>query len=192
MQETNLGETDKIIALVKAANKKIRLSSLLKEIGYNIVNNGRNWSENIVCPFPSHKRGTERTGSFAYNYVTDSFFCLGCGKSGRSVEFLAELNGLSRTAVANDIILGTYKKQEVELEEYSEDISPLLFELSSKMQKLYQKYKNDKKKLQSFDKIMLFFDKYITDRAPTQKVSSEEIRQIIDKIFKDLIVGEEF
>src|SRR5690606_21221084 len=67
-----------VIQRIQAANKKVKLINIFNSYNISIkrLHNNQLWSVPIICPFPSHKHGNERTPSFGYNFVQNRFNCL--------------------------------------------------------------------------------------------------------------------
>jgi hypothetical protein len=178
-------------ANIKTANRKIRLLDVLRHYGINVEKNHQRpiWSNNIKCPFPSHKGAKERTPSFAYNFVSDRFCCLGCQKSGRAVEFISLYEEVSRSSVA-DNILSKYGGDSIQddIDEYNDDLLPILVKGSNDIRNLIIKYKDNPKKLKDIDKIIWWLDFYIMTKNIGKNINAEELSYRLDKIkelFKD-------
>ena len=58
----------------------------------------------VTCPFKSHKGGRENTASFLYYPHTNSYFCFGCRVGNRTCDFVAEMDGCTRTKAAQKIL----------------------------------------------------------------------------------------
>jgi hypothetical protein len=169
-------------AHIKSANRKVRLLDILRHYGLKIEKDYQrsNWSINIICPLPNHKGGKERTASFAYNFVTDHFNCLGCNKSGRAVEFISLYERVTRTSVAERILSQYGEDVSTEdFEDYEDDISPILFEGSKHLQELIQKNKHNPEKLKRIDKYIYYLDFYI---ANIKVVTAEGLKYRMDRI----------
>lgn len=54
------------------------------------------YSKKIICPFPSHSNGMEKTPSFFYYPETNSFYCYGCGKGGGVLDFICSIENISK------------------------------------------------------------------------------------------------
>ena len=59
---------------------------------------------NITCPFKSHKGGRESTASFWYYPDTNSYCCFGCRVGSHGCDFVAEMEGISKSQAAAEII----------------------------------------------------------------------------------------
>jgi hypothetical protein len=188
-ESTNSGDGSEMFADIKSANRKIRLIEVLRNYGFKIEKNYQRpeWSNNITCPLPSHKGAKERTPSFAYNFVSDHFNCFGCGQSGRGVEFISLYEGLPRTVVAERVLskYGNDISDDDEID-YSDDISPILFDGSKHLQHLIQKYKNDPIKLKLINKLIWWIDFYFMIAVPKKRVTTEKLQLRIDRI-KELV-----
>jgi DNA primase len=59
---------------------------------------------NITCPFKSHKGGRESSASFWYYPDTNSYCCFGCRVGSHGCDFVAEMEGVTRSQAAAKII----------------------------------------------------------------------------------------
>lgn len=179
---------------IKEANRKVKLIDILHHYGFKIEKNSQrpNWSNNIKCPLPSHKGAKERTPSFGYNFISDHAFCMGCGFTGRAVEFISSYEGISRTSVAEKI-LSQYGDNisSDESNDYEDDITPILFEGSKYIQEYVQKYKNNPKIMVYIDKLIWWLDFYLAQKASTKSINAEELKHRINKV-KELLDHEMF
>lgn len=66
--------------------------------------NTTDYSKKIICPFPFHANGSERTPSFYYYTETNTFFCFGCKSSGKPTKFVSLMDGISISQAADKII----------------------------------------------------------------------------------------
>lgn len=175
-----------ILATIKAANNQLPLASVLKHYGVKLTKpNHSNWSQPILCPF-LHNGIQERTPSFGYNFVEDRFYCFGCQKKGRAVEFIAVKENKNRYDVALGII-GT--DADIGCEHYvdnSEEIENLMFEFSSFMNKIVQSQKNNPEKIKRIKTIQWVIDCYIASKAPTGKIDKDSLEFILNRA-RDLI-----
>jgi hypothetical protein len=186
---TNNGNGSEEFAHIKSANRKVRLLDILRHYGLKIEKNYQRptWSNNIICPLPNHKGAKERTPSFGYCFVTDHYSCLGCGQSGRAVEFIALYEGISRTTVAERILAQyTTDTSNEEYDDYADNISPILLDGSVYLQKLIQQHKDNPKILKQIDKLIWWLDFYLMNKVPGNRVVPEELQRRIDRI-KELI-----
>lgn len=179
------GGASEPFAHIKAANRKVRLIDILRHYGFKIEKNHQrpNWSNNIRCPLPSHKGAKERTPSFGYNFISDHCHCMGCGFTGRAVEFIAAMEGVTRTEVAEKI-LAQYGEDvsSDDFQDYEDDISPILNEGSKFIQECVQKHKDNPKAMAYIDKLIWWLDFYLTQKAPTKSISAEELKHRINRV----------
>jgi len=120
------GLNNKIINL---ANKKVTLYSILKH--YNLISNLESdlngWLPCIQCPFQDHN---DSTPSFGFNYTEDRFYCFGCKKSGRAVQFISYMEGVGQIDVAKKLLPINFKKEEINYTDVVDlsEIKKILFE----------------------------------------------------------------
>jgi hypothetical protein len=186
-ESPNSGDGAERFANIKSANRKVRLIDILRGCGIKIEKNYQwpEWSNNITCPLPTHKGAKERTPSFAYNFVSDHFNCLGCNQSGQAVEFLSLYEGTSRTSVAEKILAKYVDDVDFEDDnDYVDNISPVLFDVSKRLQKLIQKHRNDHRELKWIDTLIWWLDFHLMIALPNKRVTSENLKSRIDRIRK--------
>ena len=174
------------LLLIQTANKKKKLFIVLRQYGIEPVRSNQysEWSNSIICPFPSHKGGNERSASFGYNFVKDTFHCFGCNMSGGAVEFISLKEGLSRNSVAEQILyeLGGYDLEDDDiLEDENPKIEKSLYDFSNYILLLYQKHKRDKNIIDQINKIIWWFDHYLIAKAPKNKIIINELEERILK-----------
>jgi hypothetical protein len=171
--------------IVKEANRKIRLIDILKSYNIVIIRNSQqsDWSNNIVCPFPFHK---ERAPSFGYCFKDDHFTCLGCGKSGRAVEFISLKEGVSRTVVAKNILDKYYSSDPSSIqddsENYEDHLTPILMEYSSFLNKFIQNNKNNPKIINQVEKLLWWIDHYLISKASTKSISEDGLKYRLERL----------
>lgn len=186
----NSGNDCENFAQIRLANTKVKLLDIIRSYGLKIEMNPQkaNWSNNITCPFPSHKGAKERTPSFGYNFNQKNFYCFGCNASGQSVEFISKMEDVPRHVVVEKI-LSKYGCAEDELDyrEYQDDISPLLLDCSTYLQNLIQGNKNNPKFLKKADKLMWWLDFYLDSKAANKKITAEDLKYRVEKV-KELLI----
>lgn len=172
-------------SLIKLANKRTNLLHILQKVyGLQIAHNGQfdEWSRPIKCPFPAHKGGSERTPSFGYNFIQNRFNCFGCSNSGGSVEFLSLMENVQKHLVAGQLVrdTGGYDADDEE-ENENPKIDKLLFDFSSNIQQLYKKHQNNDLVLNQIEKVTWWFDLYLLNKVPKNKIFIDELTQRIEK-----------
>lgn len=175
--------------IIREANNRITLIEVLA--GYDIRpqkgHNNAEWSISIPCPL--HKNGHERTASFGYSFKKDIFNCFGCGKSGRAVEFISDIENRPVLDIAKEILSSIPKSSENGSEfvsEKFEDIFPYLMETSAYFRDKFAKSKNNPKKMEKIEKVMFFIDSYIIKKASVNKLKKEHIIVRLEKV-KELL-----
>ena len=58
------------------------------------------YTHKTTCPFKTHKGGRERTPSFWYYPETNTYCCFGCRNGSRPVNFVAAMQGITRSEAA--------------------------------------------------------------------------------------------
>lgn len=117
--------------------------------------------------------------------------CLGCGFTGRAVEFISIYEGVSRTAVAERILAQYGEDVSSDDYDYEDDISPVLLEGSQFIQELTQKHKDNPKALDRIHKLTWWLDFYLMQKAPGNNISADELKYRINRA-KELLSDELF
>lgn len=85
-------------SLIQKANA-VSIKKILKHYGLRT-----NHSDKMICPFPSHKGGKERTPSFKIYSQDNSFHCFGCNSGTYCTDFVAKMENISTTDAARSIL----------------------------------------------------------------------------------------
>jgi hypothetical protein len=172
--------------IIQQANNSIKLLDVLKSYNLSIDRSGHsgNWSVSVVCPFPNHKSGKEKTASFGYNYNSDKFHCFGCNASGGSVEFIALKERRNKLTIAEEIIRNTvgYIPNIInEFEDTEPKIEELLFDFSNYIYGIVNSNRTNLFVLDQINKITWWFDSYLMTVVPKKKIIVEELAARISK-----------
>lgn len=175
---------------IKEANSKIKLIDVLRSYGFSIEQNYQRptWSNNLACPFKSHKGAKERTPSFGYCFERDYFFCFGCNSSGRAVEFISLYEEVPRYKVA-ERILSQFEDSSTEDFSYEDNITPMLLNFSKFLQELIQKNKNNKEILNDIDKLIWWIDCYLMEKLSINSMDINDLSYRINRV-KELLTNE--
>src|SRR3990172_12245168 len=180
-------EDDKInYKLIKLANEKSSLFSLLKNYGIKFIKNdyASGWTHKSSCPFPNHR---DSTPSFGYNSINDIFHCFGCQRSGGTVQFISYMESRPQIEVAREI-LGTfgnlYDSIDYSFDDQKSKIDDLLINFSTTINNLIDKHKNNNlsKILEHIDNITWNLDVYLENNALRGSIDFENVEARITKI----------
>lgn len=177
--------------LILLANKHVRLSTIFRKYSIKIERFAPTdvWSMNITCPFPTHKGGRERTPSFGYNFIDDRFYCFGCKRFGRAVEFIAYKDRIHPEIVAEKLIeqysLDQFKIDDKELVNDWERIQTSLTSISIITNKLYQKYSDNEEALRYIDNLIWFIDRFMYSRVSIPVDELEERCMRVVELLKE-------
>jgi DNA primase len=178
-----------IFDTIREANNRVKLIEVLA--GYDVHPqkgyNDAEWSISMPCPL--HKNGHERTPSFGYSFKKDFFNCFGCGKHGRAVEFISDIENRPVLDIAKEILATIPKSSEDSSEfvsEKFEDIFPYLMDVSTYFRDKFSKYKNSPKEMEKIEKVMFFIDSFIVKKGSVNKLKKEHIIVRLDKV-KELL-----
>lgn len=178
---------------IRLANNRVKLHYILrKTYKLNIqITPGQEWSMPLCCPFPSHD---DSTASFGYNSVKDYFHCFGCATSGRAVEFMSIMEGLSKSVIADQILreTGGYDLNDEEALVDDDFNIEDIFKFANMLRYLYQKYINNEKAFGHIDKIAMWVDMSLISALSVR--DAESFRRRIDEavsILDDYLNGGE-
>jgi hypothetical protein len=182
---SDTAETDERFKIIKEANRKVKLHDIINHYGIKLLRNPirPSWSQNVTCPFPTHKGSKERTPSLGYCFESDHFYCMGCGKSGRAVEFISLVEGVSRASVAEKIMsqYGSRPSME-EYEEYKDDITPVLMDASRFLNEMVQIHKHDSIMMSRINKMIWWLDFYLMQKSETKSIRSEDLKYRVQRM----------
>lgn len=173
--------------LIKLVNKKYPLFKVLKKYNLSLrkVTDSGPWTHHARCPFPDHR---DSNPSFGYNSKEDRFYCFGCQKSGRSVEFISFMEGMSKVRVANNLIielnlsdLENFSDLPLDEADHGEEINNLLFEFSDVLYNLNKKYLDYPEKIKFINDISFTLDMYLYHSVSKNKVNLAELKARIEK-----------
>src|SRR3990172_119295 len=168
-------EDDKInYKLIKLANEKSSLFSLLKNYGIKFIKNdyASGWTHKSSCPFPNHR---DPTPSFGYK------------RSGGTVQFISYMESRPQIEVAREI-LGTFGNLYDSIDDSFDDqkskIYDLLINFSTTINNLIDKHKNNNlsKILEHIDNITWNLDVYLENNALRGSIDFENVEARITKI----------
>lgn len=97
----------------------------------------------ITCPFKSHKGGRENSASFYYYPHTNSYHCFGCKTGNHACDFVAEMDGCTRTKAAQKILMlfGTEADSDnvLDRQDFSERLE-IMMDFSNTVREFRQSY----------------------------------------------------
>ena len=173
-------------AIISLANEKSSCFSILEAYKVKLVESASSngWTHKATCPFKSHKGGNERDASFGYNSKEDRFYCFGCRKSGRAVDFIAAYDGRPKLEIANEILQSLGVRAEEVYEHIPDDtndrITELLVDFSIYTESILDKFRNDDGKISLINNIVYCLDMYIMHGASKRFMDLEEFIKRIE------------
>jgi hypothetical protein len=90
--------------LIEFASKKVPLEQMFNSryrIDFEEKYSPSGWCFVRGCPFPDHR---DSTPSFHYNKEEDRFFCFGCNRGGRSVQFISYMENITFSDAARILL----------------------------------------------------------------------------------------
>jgi hypothetical protein len=143
-----------------------------------------------VCPFKNHKGGRENTGSFKFYEDTNSFFCFGCkigGQNSHACEFVAAMDGISRTKAAQKVM--TLFSDDVDPNaEYVDGLSlseqlEIMMDFSNSVREFRKNYL-DKESQDFIEKRCAVYDELNARRA----MDNETLRSVVEHLKEQIKV----
>lgn len=175
------------IKLIKAVNQKYPLINVLKKYRVDLkkVTDIGDWTHHARCPFPDHR---DSNPSFGYNSKEDRFYCFGCRRSGRSVEFISQIESLPKVSVARDILI-ELKISEEDIKsndllselDHGEEINNILIDFSIFINNLFTKYKNNIELIKFISDTIFTIDMYLYHSVPKNRINPIELNARIEK-----------
>ncbi len=141
--------------LVARANT-VSMKSIFKSYGLRLDDHIRS----CVCPFPKHQ---DDSPSLHYYPATNSFWCFGCKTGTRPVDFVANMEDISRAKAAYKIIElsssdSDFSEEAFNLVNYSERLE-ILIDFSNFFREFIQAHLLDSQSIVHIEKIAYIFDK---------------------------------
>jgi DNA primase len=128
--------------LINRANT-VPLVKVLRHYGVRIDEHNRK----VTCPFKSHSGGRERTASFWYYPDTNTYHCFGCKVGNRPVDFVAEMDHLTRVQAAHKVLelfeSDVDEDNIYDRKSFSERLE-IMTEFSTAVRDFYQTYSTEK------------------------------------------------
>lgn len=152
------------VKLIKLANKKANLNTILKSYNIsfsNIVNSPTGWTHNTICPFKDHN---DKSPSFWFNPEFNRFNCFGCSRSGGPVFFVSIYTGKKPNKVAEDLlqIYGNFEDIVEEInEELQEKIDNLVLDSSEYFKIFMKNHQNSPVLIKFAENLLWSLDVYL-------------------------------
>jgi len=163
-------------SLVDYVNRKITVNSLFEKahLHFDERYSPSGWTHKRKCPFPDHN---DHTPSFHYNPQEGRFFCFGCKRGGRAVQFLAFYKQIPIIAAAESLAetLGSMEDVYVELQNEKQDkIDEALLEFSDSIRTFVQKHKSYAA-MEFAEKVTWSLDLYLTKHTSRSTMNESNL-----------------
>ena len=164
--------------LIKLANDRISLANVFKkyEIEFRQQYSPSGWTHRTLCPFKDHN---EKTPSFSYNPQEDRFYCFGCQRGGKIVQFISYMENLPVTQVAKDLVKSFLPEDELTSEVEGIDDQSSVLEVLMDYAKCVSEFTaihgNDPKAIKYAETVTWPLDAYIRNHSPTGSIVLEQL-----------------
>jgi DNA primase len=146
------------------------------EISFKQQYSPSGWTHKALCPFKDHN---EQTPSFSYNPQEDRFYCFGCQRGGKIVQFLGYMEDKSPAQVARELLKNILPDDEVLSEVQNEDERGKTFEVlvlyAKCLSDFAEKHNNDLKALKYAETVTWPLDAYIRNHLPSGTIVLEQL-----------------
>jgi DNA primase len=175
----------KIIAL---ANDKVSLISVLEKynIQFEIKFSTNGWTHCCPCPFKDHN---DKSPSFGYNSTDDRFYCFGCNRSGRAVQFISNMEDRQPIDIAKDLIRNFGDSSEEVIKSRQIDTAELeriMFGFADYIRAFREKHNDNKVAAKYVDDVAWGLDLYIEKNAIGGVLNIDQMRLIVDRLKEQL------
>lgn len=174
---------ERFTKLINQANS-VDIELIFQYYGVNLDKHNKK----TTCPFLKHKRGSEKTPSLYFYPETNSFYCFGCRTGTRPIDFVSEINNISKIDAAYQII-EMFNTEAIELvkrpTKNNLDIG-IIIDFSSYIRELLKKNIDNDDNFKKIEEASIFFDKMLL-KYP--EMDNEAVNILIEKIsilIKDL------
>ncbi len=164
--------------LIKQANS-VSIITLFKHYHLQVDD----FTRKIICPFLSHKGGRESSGSFYIYLDTNSFWCFGCKTGSKPVDFVSNIDNLSRINAAYKIIelFGADLDDFIISNQEYQDQSSLLIRFAAFIRQFQQTYYQPQD-LEFIEEICRTYDNLSDKYQLSNKALESLINQLINKV----------
>lgn len=167
--------------LIKKANANFSLKSELKKYGIIVKDSNFKFTK-FICPFKDHN---ETTPSFSYYHKSDSFYCYGCQRVGRVVDFLSLIQNKDKVEVAKQLLSNNLDITEIlSLEDgYNENVDKILFDFAKYVRDFINYNNKSKKAIKYSENINIGLDIYLHNMIVSGRtIASEHLLSRISKM----------
>lgn len=169
-------------------NKKVLLQDLFKQlsISFDEKYSPSGWTHYRCCPFPDHK---DDSPSFHYNPEENRFWCFGCQRGGRAIQFLSFYKRIKKIAAAELLLktLGSIDDINDQIaENTSEEVEMLLYEFSLFVRSFLHKHKTYSA-LTFIEKITWALDIYLYKHVPSSDIDFDNLKARISLLKEKIL-----
>jgi DNA primase len=184
-KKNNVKITKELITFI---NNKIKLYNVFQKynIDFEEKYSPSGWTLVTICPFPDHN---DSEPSFNYNKEENRFFCFGCKRGGKAVQFVSYMENISFEKSAEKLISSIGKIEEVYIESQNQkkdDIDNLLLNFSNSIYDFINHHKKTIKAIKYAENITWALDVYMQKHLPSSSISednlNERIKLLIDRL----------
>jgi hypothetical protein len=173
--------------IIDYINKNISLDDLFSKFYYmnfEETYSPSGWTHKSCCPFPDHQ---DDTPSFGFNPNENRFFCFGCSRGGKAVQFVSWMDKITLLEAANKITaLLEIKDPIIEKgNKNSKEIDNLLLSLSNKFRSFIKNNK-DKRSIKFAEDLVWGVDIYLHKHVPRSTLDLANLRARVNIILKKL------
>lgn len=164
--------------LINLANERFSLANVFKkyELNFKQQYSPSGWTHKSLCPFKDHN---EQTPSFSYNPQEDRFYCFGCQRGGKIVQFISYMEDKSTAQVARDLLKSILPDDEILSEAQNEDEQGKIFEVlvsyAKYLSDFTEKHNNDVKALKYAEIVTWPLDCYVRNHLPNGTIVLEQL-----------------
>jgi len=157
-------------------NSKFLLKDLFKQSGLHFeeIYSPSGWTHSRCCPFPDHK---DDTPSFKFNPEENRFWCFGCKRGGKAIQFLAYYKKISKTSAAETLLrqIGNIEDICLEIENTKQDeTDSILLEFSKTVREFIHNNKSYAA-IEFVEKTLWGLDLYLYKHAPRSTLNEANL-----------------
>jgi hypothetical protein len=147
-------------------------------------------SPKICCPFPAHSGGNERTPSFYYYERTNSYHCFGCKAGSTPVDFVANIEEISKPEAAKKImsLFSDSASDEFHIDKSYGEKKKLLFQFSNRLRQAIHldKSPDNIDRVEKIAKVLDDLKEKYEDRSSRKILSLQAMQKIIARLTQAL------